>query len=189
MRQGIETRKNHQQRLDTGFYTRFMRGNGLDIGHMKGRDTVLPSAKGIDKDYPGYDGIHLPFEDESKDYIYSSHCLEHIPSMNVTKVLQEWFRVLKTYGYIIIEVPHQYLYEKRRSLPSIYNRDHKRFYTPSSLLDEIEVSLEPNSYRVRHLRDNDDLFDYSIPPNVHSRGSYGIELVIQKIKKPEWDLA
>jgi tetratricopeptide (TPR) repeat protein len=86
-------------------------------------------------------------------------------------------------------VPHQFLYEKRRSLPSSFNADHKRFYTPGLLLGEFEASLRPNTYRVRHLRDNDDNYTYEIGPGIHSGGGYEIELVVQKIIPPRWDLA
>lgn len=187
MRHGIETGKSHEQRTRSGFYEKYMQGEGLDIG--PNRDPVLPTAIGVDKNYPDYDGVTLPFPSKSKDYVYTSHCLEHIPSSQVTGILREWFRVLKVNGYLVITVPHQFLYEKRQSLPSRYNPDHKRFYTPESLLDEIEVSLDVNTYRVRHLRDNDDGYDYSIPPERHSKGCYEIELVLQKITPPEWRLA
>jgi tetratricopeptide (TPR) repeat protein len=86
-------------------------------------------------------------------------------------------------------VPHQFLYEKRRSLPSSWNADHKRFYTPASLLGEFEASLRPNTYRVRHLRDSDENYTYGVGPEAHSGGGYEIELVVQKITPPGWDLA
>jgi len=89
----------------------------------------------------------------------------------------------------VIIVPHQFLYEKKAYLPSNWNLDHKRFYTPASLLKELELSLKPNTYRVRFLEDGDQDFNYSIPPNIHSGGQYEITLVIQKIVPPAWDLA
>ena len=140
----------------------------------------------LDKQYSGYDGTALPFDTESQDYVFSSHTLEHID--NHHEVIREWFRVIKVGGHLVIIVPHQYLYEKKMNLPSKWNRDHKRFYTPSSLLIDIEESLDINSYRVVHLRDNDDGFDYNIPPEKHSGGCYEIELVIKKIDKPDWKL-
>ena len=89
---------------------------------------------------------------------------------------------------MIIVVPHMYLYEKKEDIPSQWNEDHKRYYTPGSLLIELENSLVPNSYRVKLLEDGDDGFDYSIPNNKHSCGQYEITLVVQKIKKPDWEL-
>jgi SAM-dependent methyltransferase len=195
MKQGPETAKNNAARIASGFYRRFLKdtfvnpGHGLDIGCGKNRAPVTPNAIGIDKHYPGYDGIHLPFPDESQYFVYSSHCLEHIPTEHLHETLREWFRVIKVSHHLIITVPHQHLYEKVRSLPSIFNPDHKRFYTPASLLQEIEEALPVNHYRVISLRDNDDNFDYSIPPEQHSTGSYEIELVLQKIPPPQWQLA
>lgn len=186
-RKGTETRKNDAERERSGFYHKYFQGHGLDIGCGPGNLPVLPSATGVDKNYPGYDERNLPFEDGSQDYVYNSHCLEHIEDSR--HAIQEWMRVLRDYGYLIICVPHMYLYEKKKNLPSDFNRDHKRYYTPSSLLHEIEFALAPNTYRVRHLRDNDDGFDYRIPPHQHSNGSYEIECVIQKLPKPTWELA
>ena len=130
--------------------------------------------------------FRLPFSDHSQDAVYSSHCLEHI--LDYRSALREWYRVLKIGGYLVIAVPHHFLYERRRQLPSHWNRDHKRFYTPGNLLREIEDALEPNTYRVRHLADNDFGFDYSIPPREGAVGCQEIELVLEKLKKPFWDL-
>lgn len=188
---GPETEKSHESRLKSGFYTKFMSGTGLDIGYSGGdpkAEPVLSTAIGVDFGYPGYDGETLPFKDESQDYVFSSHCLEHITDYKYA--IKEWFRVLKIGGHLVITVPHKFLYEKKENLPSRWNLDHKRFYTPSSLLEEIEDSIEypSNRYRVVHVRDNDDNFDYTIPPENHSGGAYEIELVIKKIKQPGWFL-
>lgn len=187
---GPETQKHHQRRIDSGFYDKYMQGVGLDIGWRgsdKTTEPVLPTSIGIDTDYPGYDGKKLPFPDQSQDYIFNSHCLEHIDDYKA--VIRDWFRVLKTNGHLIIIVPHQYLYERKLSKPSIWNRGHKRFYSPASLLKEIEDSLEPNTYRIRHLRDNDDKFNYNIIPPSHPCGGYEIELVLQKINPPTWKMS
>jgi len=53
---------------------------------------------------------------------------------------------------------------------------------------EFEESLIPNSYRVRHLADNDREFNYGLDPGVHSSGCYEIELVVEKITPPGWQL-
>lgn len=184
---GPETERSHKKRMQNGFYEKYMYGDGLDIGYrgsIEWAEPVLDDAIGIDRDYPKYDGIHLPFDDNSMDYVFSSHCLEHIT--DYSRTIEEWFRVLKLNGRLIIIVPHQHIYEKKINLPSQWNSDHKRFYTPASLLKEIEESLTPNSYRVRHLMDNDEGNDNSIPPNKHSNGPYEIECVIQKITPPKW---
>jgi SAM-dependent methyltransferase len=184
---GPETEKSEARRKKTGFFSQYMSGEGLDIG-FRGDDApeiepVLPSAIGIDLDYPGYDGSRLPFDDESKDFVYSSHCLEHMS--DAASAIQEWFRVVKKGGHLIIVVPHQFLYEKKKRLPSRWNQDHQRFYTPAKVLEEIEKALVPNTYRVRYCCDNDEGFDYERGHTVHSVGEYQIELVLQKIHRSE----
>ena len=186
---GPETLKANQRRINQSFFTKYMSGLGLDIGYKAGkadRSPVLDSATGVDLDYPGYDGMHLPFEDGSQDYVYASHVLEHIENHYIA--ITEWFRVLKQGGNLIICVPHQYLYEKKWDHPSQYNPFHLRYYTPSTLLHEVEQTLLPNSYRVRYLCDNDGGYNYQIAPEQHAIGEYQIECVIQKIKKPDWEL-
>ncbi len=189
-RVGEEASKSHQLRLENGFVTTYLSGEHiLDIGYkgyIEGVVPIVPQAIGVELDYPGYDGRTLPFPDGSQDAVFASHCLEHIPDH--AQALRDWFRVLRTGGFLVVMVPHQFLYEKCAMLPSHYNADHKRFYTPASLMADIEGVLPPNSYRLRHLVDNDRDFDYTIPPERHSGGCYEIELVIEKIARPTWSL-
>lgn len=188
---GEEARKAVQSRARNGFNEKYLSGSAiLDIGYkgyLPDVVPIVPGAIGVELDYPGYDGVTLPFPDQSQDAVFASHCLEHIADFQ--NAVRDWFRVLKVGGYLIIMVPHKYLYEKQADLPSRYNNDHKRFYTPSSLVAEIEMSLRPNTYRLRHLADNDEGFDYELPPDRHSGGSYEIEIVVEKITPPLWDLA
>lgn len=186
---GTESQRTHQDKIDNGFYTKYMAGNGLDIGYagyISGCEPILPTAIGIDKDYPGYDGRTLPFKDESQDYVYSSHCLEHISNVNLA--IQEWHRVTKENGFIVIVVPHQHLYEKKKYHPSVWNLDHKHFFTPAYLLYAVEQALTPNTYRVRLLEDGDKNFNYNLGPDKHSDGQYEITLVLQKIASPRWKI-
>ena len=180
-------------RLRSGFLAKYCGGPlVLDVGYS-GYDNpekkpALPNAIGVDLDYPGYDGIRLPFEDGSVDTVFSSHCLEHILADHAA--IRDWFRVLHIGGFIVCMVPSQALYEKKRFLPSNYNADHKRMYTPSrTLAQSFETALAINSYRIRHLAENDKGFNYALGPEVHSDGAYEIEIVIEKIRPPAWDLA
>jgi len=188
---GPESRKSYRQKLAAGFFTRYLSGaNILEIGHLGDSPdslAIVPQAIGIDLGYPGYDGINLPFPSDSQDAVYSSHCLEHIDDSVVA--MREWFRVIRTGGFLVVAVPHQYLYERRREMPSKWAPGwHKRYYTPASLLAEVEAALIPNSYRIRHLVDNDQDFDYSRSPTEYPIGCYEIELVLEKIKLPSWAL-
>lgn len=60
------------------------------------------------------DASNLPVEDYSKDYIISSHVVEHIP--NLIGAFREWNRVLKKNGIIFMVFP------KRDALPSDVGR-------------------------------------------------------------------
>lgn len=185
---GPETQKALKRRTESGFLAKYCSGSGLDIGFRGSEKNAspLPGAIGIETDYPGYDGKTLPFADGQFDFVYSSHCLEHI--LDSRTAIAEWWRVIKVGGHLVIAVPHQFIYEKRRLLPSKFNEDHKRFYTPANLLIEIEGTLSVNSYRIRHLQDCDEGYDYAIRPEVHPVGEYEIECVIQKISSPTWAL-
>ena len=185
------SKETYARKIADGFFDRYLAAKAiLDIGYKGGLDgivPIVPPAIGIDVDYPGYDGKKLPFPDESQDAIYASHCLEHIK--DYPGALRESYRATtKIGGYLVIVVPHQHLFERRLDLPSRWNADHYRFYTPASLLREIEEVLEPNSYRIRHLVDNDLGFDYSVTPLQAGVGCFEIELVLQKIDKPVWEL-
>ncbi|MFD1949453.1 DUF4214 domain-containing protein [Sphingomonas arantia] len=187
-----EAGRSYRQRVRSGFLDRYCtNGIVLDVGYS-GYDnpdnlTALPDAIGVDLNYPGYDGTRLPFDDGSIGTVFSSHCLEHIAED--LAVIRDWHRVLKVGGFIVCMVPHMALYEKRASLPSRFNEDHKRMYTSASLVASFEQALAVNSFRIRHLRENDTDFNYAIGPDRHSDGAYEIELVIEKIALPEWTLA
>lgn len=185
---GTESRKSFLRWLEDGFYEKYLSGNNiLDIGfkgYIEGATPITPSAIGIDLDYPGYNGRKLPFSDNSQDCVFNSHTLEHIDDYK--NAIQDWFRVLKPNGFMIIVVPHWCLYERKSSLASVHNADHKRFYTACSLLKEIDEALDPFSYRIRHVEDNDRGFDYTVPPGSHAVGSYEIICVIEKIKRPKY---
>lgn len=155
-----------------------MKGCGIEVG-CNSEDTILPGCIGFTIGTPHYDGLHLPIPTGSVDYVYSSHCLEHMN--DAISAIREWWRVVKHGGHIVMVVPHRDLYEKKMEMPSRFSGEHMRFYTPASLLLDIEIALQVNSYRIRHLCDNDDGFDYEIPDEVHSKGSYEVEVVVEKI--------
>ncbi|QIR13944.1 methyltransferase domain-containing protein [Shewanella aestuarii] len=174
-----EPQKSHLRRQKSGFYQRYLSGKAiLDIGGGDG-ESLIPNSIIVDLDYPGYNGTTLPFETCSQDAVFSSHCLEHVD--NPTFTIKEWFRVIKPGGFLVLVVPHQYLYERKLNLPSRWNKEHLRFYTPSSLLLDVESALIMNTYRIRSMLDNDANFDYNVSEYQHATGCYEIELVIEKL--------
>ena len=96
------------------------------------------------------------------------------------------FEKLATGGFLIVIVPHQFLYERKLQVPSRYDRAHLRFYTPGALLAEIEEALDPCRYRVRLLADHDADFDDRAPLNTVPQGGHEIVLCLQKIAPPPW---
>ncbi|VVB69340.1 Methyltransferase domain protein [uncultured archaeon] len=82
--------------------------NVLDVGC--GRNKV-PGAIGIDiASLPGVDVVYdlnkfpWPFEDNCFDMIHCYHYLEH--TEDVISVMEEFFRILKQGGKLLIRVPH-----------------------------------------------------------------------------------
>jgi SAM-dependent methyltransferase len=184
----IETKRSLDHRHRDGFLRKYLRGeNILDIGPRRGKtetQPVSPGAIAVDLDYPGYDGRTLPFSNGSQDAVFCYYYLQGLDDYR--SAIDDWFRVLKVGGFLIIIVPHQYLFERKLTLPSSFVGGHKRFYTPASLLQEIQESLDPYCYRLRFLEDDDFGFDYSIEPGKPADGCCDIAVVIQKITRPIW---
>ena len=75
-----------------------------------GKD-ILDGWVNIDKHDYGQEIVRditrgLPFDDNSIDEVYSSHCLEHIEREDVPFVWEEIYRVLKKGGIFTFVVPH-----------------------------------------------------------------------------------
>jgi predicted SAM-dependent methyltransferase len=94
---------------------KYCQGNGIDCG--SGGDPVVPTAIQIELEtpycplleyeYPPQlrgDATKLTwFADESLDYVFSSHLLEDFEDWR--PVLNEWLRVIKHGGYLVILIP------------------------------------------------------------------------------------
>jgi len=77
-------------------------GNGIDIG---AGHWPLPNSIPVDPYRgPGKNLLLEKFEDNSLDYIFSSHCLEHIE--NWKDELNKWIRKLRINGIIFLYLPH-----------------------------------------------------------------------------------
>ena len=77
----------------------FCKGDGIDFG--AGR-WCLPGA--IPVDHATYFGIE-DFDPNSLDFVYSSHCLEHIYAWKV--ILRELIARIKPNGIIFLYLPHE----------------------------------------------------------------------------------
>ena len=130
---GKETSKAMKRRLqDFRFVTRFFTGSGLDIGccgdSLEQYREFLPLVTEIRGwDRPDGDAQKLAtIDSKTLDFVYSSHCLEHL--QDPFDGIRNWLRVLKPGGYLVFTVPDEDLYEQG-IFPSTFNRDHKKTFT------------------------------------------------------------
>src|SRR4030042_5550937 len=81
---------------------RYCKGKGIDIG---AGFWPLPGAIPIDIDRgEGLNNAIENLEDNSLDFIFSSHCLEHIIEWSET--LKGWLKKLRQGGIIFLYFPH-----------------------------------------------------------------------------------
>jgi len=176
----VETSKAHARRVREGFFDRFIRHTGIDIGCGRltsGQDLIHPDAVAHDADICDATTMGA-YGADTFNYVYASHILEHL--WDPIEAIHNWFRILRAGGHLVVCVPHRHLYERKRGLPSRWNKDHKRFYTPAALLQEIESALMPRSYSLVYVRDVCDGW-IMVPDDVHAQGEYSIECVVRKV--------
>ena len=108
------------------FAKHFCFGDGYDIGCNR-KEWAFPGAQPIDLlfDDP-WDAYNLP---NKVNYIYSSHCLEHLPDW--IKALDYWTETLFLGGILFLYLPH---YNQEYWRPW-NNRKHKHCFTPQIISD------------------------------------------------------
>jgi len=185
-----ETGKAEYRRRNEGFYEKYCNGKGIDIGCFD--EPLLPDCDLWDlqinpfQDAKYMDGI----EDETYDFVYSSHCLEDIDDPSVA--LKNWYRILKRGGYLILFLPHRDLFEHVHILPSPCNSDHKHYFLidkdeqPDTLgiiplisntltdYDLLYVKKCEDGHKHTYIERDNGLF------SIISEGEYSIELVLKK---------
>lgn len=103
------------------------KGLGVDVGCGK-MEWKLPNAFPIDPVIdPRYDALKFPDWATDLDYIYSSHCLEHLDSW--VDALDYWMDRLKKGGVLFLYLPHP---SQEYWLPW-NNRKHKHVLNPEDL--------------------------------------------------------
>ena len=125
--------KSHWGQLETSV----LKGEGIDIGC--GVDPVTLSARRFDLEDGDANKI-TDYVKEQFDFVFSSHCLEHMH--NPQSALLEWYQLVKSGGYLFFIVPDEDLYEQG-VFPSRFNSDHKATFTISKTR-----SWSPKSYNV-----------------------------------------
>jgi SAM-dependent methyltransferase len=119
---------------DARFATRYFRGDGIDIGGGidpldLGREffPLIRHLFNYDQEH-GDAQLLANVADDTFDFLYSSHCLEHL--RDPVEALRNWLRVVKPGGHLVIDVPEEDLYEQG-NWPSRFNGDHKLTFTLS----------------------------------------------------------
>jgi ADP-heptose:LPS heptosyltransferase/SAM-dependent methyltransferase len=135
--QGFESRKIKY------LLPRYTRGRGLEIGC--GMEKAFPHFIGVDNGHHfgrgaadvvcNADDLGI-FADESMDFVFSSHVLEHMEDMQ--KALDEWSRVIKPGGYLCLYVPSANLYPKCGEFGA--NPDHKHDIYPLDIITMLDDS-------------------------------------------------
>ena len=175
-----ETSKARDRRIRENFFKLYCNGKGLDIGF--GGDLVTKNSVGFDFEH-GDAQILKGVADESYDFVYSSHTIEHLP--DPSEAVKNWFRVLKPGGYLIIYLPHRDLYEKKKQLPSRFNPNHLNYF----LIDQDEgpntIGIVPLIKRTltgfEIIYANECNEGHTITdPLIHSDGEYSIEVIVKK---------
>lgn len=144
----------------------FCEGYGLDLGF--GGDPIVPHAVRVDMpqpytrvgEYPvqlGGDAADLVwFRDATLDFVYSSHLLEDY--IDTTAALQEWLRVLKPGGRLIIFCPDEQRFRAHcAATGQPYNPHHKHADFSLAFVKERLAALG----QTRFIHENPDIDIYS----------------------------
>jgi D-glycero-D-manno-heptose 1,7-bisphosphate phosphatase len=133
MGESSKTLLHHGNRL-----AKYLQGDGLDIG--PGNDPVRCDVVHFDREHGDASRID-EYLSRKFDYVWSSHCLEHLD--DPTDALRRWWSLVKPGGYLIVVVPDEDLYEQGY-YPSRLNGDHRSTFTLSS-----RPSWSPVSHNLR----------------------------------------
>lgn len=138
-------------------------GHGIDIGC--GNDPIYPEARPFDIADGDANEI-TKFVHEKFDYVFSSHCLEHM--RDPYKALMEWWKLVTPGGFLYLIVPEEDRYEQG-TFPSRWNADHKHTFTiyktgswsPVSIniIDLIKILPDAEVYKIEI---QDDGYDYNL---------------------------
>ena len=122
-----------QRRMhDSRFSTRYFVGYGLDVGGGHDSLALFVELFPLIKNVVIYDVAQgdaqtlANVDDQSFDFLFSSHCLEH--TRDAEEALANWIRTVRPGGHLIISVPDEDLYEQG-TWPSTFNADHKITFT------------------------------------------------------------
>ena len=149
----------HGRILDVGCgeFKTFPHWIGVDNGSVWGTNNI---------DVVVEDGANLDvFASRSCDGVFSSHLLEHFHYEQVPAVLQEWFRVIKTGGHLMLYLPDEDDYPKVGEKGA--NKDHKWNVNYNKVVEVLEQV--PYSW---------DMIDFQ---NRNEGNEYSLYFVVRKL--------
>lgn len=174
---GGETSKAASRRAREGFFAAYCQGEGLHIGH--GGDLLAPNCQAWGGDAQYLSGI----APESFDFVYSSHPM--VTLENPALALANWWTAVKRGGYLILYIPHRDRYEKKTTLPSRFNPDHRQFSLPDRDEPPDTVGIVPliertlDGFEIVYAKECSERHTIR-DPLIHSDGEYSIEIVVRK---------
>jgi SAM-dependent methyltransferase len=118
--------------FDSRFARRYFVGLGIDVGGGDDSLALYAELFPLTRNVVTYDKTQGDaqklgnVDDASFDFLFSSHCLEHL--YDPTEALANWIRVVRPGGHLVVTVPDEDLYEQS-VWPPTYNTDHKVSFT------------------------------------------------------------
>lgn len=178
-----------KRRLAEGYFDKYFVGKGVDMGC--GDDPVTPDCLKYDAIY-GLDAQNPNLPKESFDFVFSSHCLEHLPEPKAAVI--RWWNLVKPGGHLIISVPDWILYEQRQ-WPSQNNRFHRwtfsMFEVPATESHFVLSDLFKNlrKCQIRSYRLIDDGYNYKeviYDRTYDDKSAAEIEIICRKMPTDFW---
>jgi hypothetical protein len=113
-------------------------GIGIDVGCNR-EEWAYPGAIMVDPAINEYDALNFPYD--NLDYVFSSHCLEHLNDW--VDVLDFWTSRLKPEGTLFLYLPdYSQVYWRPWN-----NRKHLNIFTPEIIADYMEASGYTNVFK------------------------------------------
>lgn len=112
-------------------------GTGVDVGCNR-LEWSFPGSLPVDPAINEFDALNFPYE--NLDYIFSSHCLEHL--YDWVDVLDYWTSKLKVGGVLFLYLPD---YSQEYWKPW-NNRKHLNIFSPTILKDYLEDKKYSNIF-------------------------------------------
>lgn len=185
---GDEGANSEVRRRNEGYYERYFVGKGIDIGC--GDSAITPNAQSWDISKGNSDASYMTgIDNESQDFVYASHILEHIEDPHVA--VENWWRILKVGGFLIIAVPDEDLYEQG-IWPSVFNADHRYSFTahkdkrPQHSQNLMDFIVPLDNHKLLSLRICDSNYDYNKKNVDQQSAERQVEAIVQKIASTHW---